>query len=224
MSSSYGVLDEEEGIARRATFLIDPKGIVRFSCVHDGAVGRSVEETKRVLDALQFADEYGQGCPGDWQKGQQGVRMDRWDYVAPKPTSSPPHPTERLEEGGISPKETPTEPKKEEANPKPKRPQTLRRMHTSPATSMEDANASIRNLDQQVVMRNMDEVIPPAPERQMQAYLQKRESISDSNSARSSWASGGWASVLNSPAGRRLSVISQASVKSIGSRRDSIAE
>ena len=125
MSSSYGVLDEEEGIARRATFLIDPKGIVRFSCVHDGAVGRSVEETKRVLDALQFADEYGQGCPGDWQKGQQGVRMDRWDYVAPKPTSSPPHPMERLEEGGISPKETPTEPKKGEANPKPRRPQDV---------------------------------------------------------------------------------------------------
>ena len=239
MSSSYGVLDEEEGVARRATFLVDPKGMVRFSCVHDGAVGRSVEETKRVLDALQFADEFGQGCPSDWMKGQEGVRMNRWDYVAPKEISSPlpptlMHPAGKLDEGEVSPTETSMEPKKEETNSRPRRPQTLRRLHTSPAASVEDTNASIRNLDRHVVMRNMDEIIPPTPQRQMQAYLQKRESVgvdhlarnesTSSGSARSSWASGGLAIVLNSPAGRRLSVISQASVKSIGARRESIAE
>ena len=49
----YGVLIEEEGVAQRALFIIDPEGIVRYQVVHDGNVGRSVDEALRVLRALR---------------------------------------------------------------------------------------------------------------------------------------------------------------------------
>ena len=66
LSSSLGVLDAEAGVAQRATFIVDPQGVVRFVYVTDLNVGRSPEEVIRVLDALQ-TDEL---CPCNWQKGQ----------------------------------------------------------------------------------------------------------------------------------------------------------
>lgn len=63
----YGVLIEEEGIALRGLFIIDPEGIVRYSVVHDLGIGRSVEETIRVLKALQT----GGLCPIDWNEGDE---------------------------------------------------------------------------------------------------------------------------------------------------------
>jgi lipoyl-dependent peroxiredoxin subunit C len=65
LSSACGILTED-GVAMRATFIIDPDGIVRWVNVTDGKVGRSVEETLRVLDALQ-TDEL---CPCNWKKGE----------------------------------------------------------------------------------------------------------------------------------------------------------
>jgi peroxiredoxin (alkyl hydroperoxide reductase subunit C) len=59
LSSSCGILDAKEGVALRATFIVDPDGIVRFSSVNDLSVGRNVQEVLRVLDALQ-TDEL---CP-----------------------------------------------------------------------------------------------------------------------------------------------------------------
>ena len=59
LSTSLGILDEEEGVAKRATFLVDPEGIIRFAYVTDGSVGRNPQEVLRVLDALQ-TDEL---CP-----------------------------------------------------------------------------------------------------------------------------------------------------------------
>lgn len=73
MSKDYGVLIEEEGVAQRALFIIDPKGIVRCMTVNDADVGRSVDEAQRVLDALVFKDEFGEGCPVDWKKGDKGI-------------------------------------------------------------------------------------------------------------------------------------------------------
>lgn len=73
MSRDYGVLIEDHGIAQRALFIIDPKGIVRAITVNDADVGRSVDETQRVLDALVFKDEFGEGCPVDWKKGDKGI-------------------------------------------------------------------------------------------------------------------------------------------------------
>jgi alkyl hydroperoxide reductase subunit AhpC len=66
VSRDYGVLVEEDGIALRGLFIIDPEGIVRYSVVHDLNVGRSVDETLRVLRALQT----GGLCPIDWDEGE----------------------------------------------------------------------------------------------------------------------------------------------------------
>jgi peroxiredoxin 2/4 len=65
VSADYGVLLEEEGIALRGLFLINPEGIVQYEVVHGLEVGRSVDETKRVLQALQS----GSLCPVDWHPG-----------------------------------------------------------------------------------------------------------------------------------------------------------
>lgn len=73
LSRAYGVLVEEEGVAERAMFVIDPKGSVRAVAVGDVDVGRSVDEAQRVLDALAFKDEFGEGCPADWKKGDKGI-------------------------------------------------------------------------------------------------------------------------------------------------------
>lgn len=66
---------EEKGVAQRALFVIDPKGIIRAMSIHDANVGRSVDEAQRVLDALAFTDEFGEGCPADWKKGDKGIDM-----------------------------------------------------------------------------------------------------------------------------------------------------
>ncbi|PIN79712.1 hypothetical protein COV16_02805, partial [Candidatus Woesearchaeota archaeon CG10_big_fil_rev_8_21_14_0_10_34_8] len=66
LSREFGVLIEEEGIALRGTFIIDPDGILQYSLVSGLNVGRSVKETLRVLAAMQT----GGLCPVDWQPGQ----------------------------------------------------------------------------------------------------------------------------------------------------------
>ncbi|HSH35219.1 peroxiredoxin [Schnuerera sp.] len=66
VAKDYGVLIEEEGVALRGLFIIDPEGIVRYSVVHDLNVGRSVDETLRVLKALKTDGL----CPVDWDEGK----------------------------------------------------------------------------------------------------------------------------------------------------------
>ena len=66
LSTALGVLDKNEGVALRATFIVDPQNIIRFVSVNDLSVGRNPAEVLRVLDALQ-TDEL---CPCNWQKGQ----------------------------------------------------------------------------------------------------------------------------------------------------------
>ena len=66
LSFEAGVLTQD-GVAARATFILDPGGYIRWINVTDGKVGRSVSETLRVLDALQ-TDEL---CPCNWQKGDE---------------------------------------------------------------------------------------------------------------------------------------------------------
>lgn len=73
ITKDYGVLIEDTGVAQRALFIIDPKGVVRCITVNDADVGRSVDEAQRVLDALVFKDEFGEGCPVDWKKGDKGI-------------------------------------------------------------------------------------------------------------------------------------------------------
>ena len=71
LSQSLGILDPVEGVAQRATFVIDPEGIIRFVMVTDLSVGRNVKEVLRVLDALQ-TDEL---CPCNWQKGDVPLKV-----------------------------------------------------------------------------------------------------------------------------------------------------
>ncbi len=65
VSRDYGVLIEEEGIALRGLFIIDPEGVVQYQVVHDLNVGRNVDETLRVLQALNT----GGLCPVNWEVG-----------------------------------------------------------------------------------------------------------------------------------------------------------
>ena len=70
LAEALGVLHRGEGVALRATFIVDPDGIIRFASVNDLEVGRNPAEVMRVLDALQ-SDEL---CPCNWNKGDDVLR------------------------------------------------------------------------------------------------------------------------------------------------------
>lgn len=70
LSQALGILDKNEGVALRATFVVDPEGIIRFASVNDLNIGRNPVEVLRVLDALQ-TDEL---CPCNWQKGDEVLK------------------------------------------------------------------------------------------------------------------------------------------------------
>jgi lipoyl-dependent peroxiredoxin subunit C len=70
LTTALGILDEEAGVAQRATYIVDPQGVIRFAYVTDLNVGRSPQEVLRVLDALQ-TDEL---CPCNWQKGDDTLQ------------------------------------------------------------------------------------------------------------------------------------------------------
>jgi len=74
LSRDYGVLIEEEGISLRGSFLIDPTGILRQITVNDLPVGRSVDETLRLIDAFQFVEKYGEVCPVNWKPGAESIK------------------------------------------------------------------------------------------------------------------------------------------------------
>ena len=75
IAQSYGIL-LDDGVALRGTFLIDKAGLVRQATINDLPLGRSVDETLRLVDALQFHEEHGEVCPAGWQKGQKGMQAD----------------------------------------------------------------------------------------------------------------------------------------------------
>ncbi|KAJ3233988.1 NAD-dependent protein deacetylase sirtuin-2 [Chytriomyces hyalinus] len=76
IATAYGVLKEDEGIAYRGTFIIDPKQNLRQITINDLDVGRNVEEVKRLVDAFQFHDEHGDVCPVNWKKGGKTMKAD----------------------------------------------------------------------------------------------------------------------------------------------------
>lgn len=78
ISRAFGVLiadggrvcNPDEGMARRGTFLIDPKGIVRTMEIHDNSVGRKAQETLRKLEAALYVEAHpGNVCPASWEEG-----------------------------------------------------------------------------------------------------------------------------------------------------------
>lgn len=87
IASSYGVLNgeyslDEEGsltassemIAFRGLFLIDLQGTVRHQLVNDLPLGRSVDETLRIVDALQYFEQHGEVCPANWTTGKEAMK------------------------------------------------------------------------------------------------------------------------------------------------------
>lgn len=73
ISRAYNVLNEES-VSYRATFLIDEHFNVRHYVVNDLPLGRNVDETLRMIDALDHHNEFGEVCPAGWQKGDQGMK------------------------------------------------------------------------------------------------------------------------------------------------------
>jgi alkyl hydroperoxide reductase subunit AhpC len=71
VSRAYGVLNEQTGAAQRGLFIIDPEGVLRYAVVTNDNVGRAVEETLRVLQALQT----GGLCPAEWTPGKQLLKV-----------------------------------------------------------------------------------------------------------------------------------------------------
>ena len=79
ISKSYGALIEDgadAGIAFRATYIIDDKGILRHMSLSDLPVGRNVEETLRLVQAFQYTDKYGEVCPASWTPGAATMKPD----------------------------------------------------------------------------------------------------------------------------------------------------
>jgi len=80
LAGEYDINEENEsefnGIpqAYRGLFLIDKNGIVRHQVVNDMPLGRSVDETLRMVDALQFYEDNGEVCPADWRKGDKTIK------------------------------------------------------------------------------------------------------------------------------------------------------
>jgi alkyl hydroperoxide reductase subunit AhpC len=70
LTQALGILDPQEGVAQRATFIVDPDNIIRFVMVTDLNVGRNPQEVLRVLDALQ-TDEL---CPCNWKQGEETLQ------------------------------------------------------------------------------------------------------------------------------------------------------
>lgn len=82
MAKDYGVLvtDADDGMygaALRGLFILDPSNKLRSMQINDDAVGRSVEETIRLIQAFQFADEHGEVCPANWHPGDKTIVPDQ---------------------------------------------------------------------------------------------------------------------------------------------------
>ncbi|XP_076067867.1 thioredoxin-dependent peroxide reductase, mitochondrial-like isoform X1 [Oratosquilla oratoria] len=76
ISREYGVLLDAPGVALRGLFLIDPNGVVKHMSINDLPVGRSVDETLRLLKAFQFVEENGEVCPANWQPDSPTIKPD----------------------------------------------------------------------------------------------------------------------------------------------------
>jgi len=73
ISKDYDVLFGES-VALRGSFLIDAKGTIRHAVINDLPLGRNIDEMIRMVDTMQFTDEYGEVCPAGWQKGDEGMK------------------------------------------------------------------------------------------------------------------------------------------------------
>ncbi|MBH9382853.1 peroxiredoxin [Pseudomonas aeruginosa] len=73
ITRAYGI-EHEDGVAVRASFLIDRAGGGQHQVVNNLPLGREVDEMVRLVEALQFTEEHGEVCPAGWRKGQKGMK------------------------------------------------------------------------------------------------------------------------------------------------------
>nr|GMD44394.1 2-Cys peroxiredoxin BAS1, chloroplastic [Ipomoea batatas] len=87
ISKSYNVLIHDQGIALRGLFIIDKEGVIQHSTINNLAIGRSVDETMRTLQALQYVQENpDEVCPAGWKPGEKSMKPDpklSKEYFAP---------------------------------------------------------------------------------------------------------------------------------------------
>ncbi|CAK9891252.1 peroxiredoxin [Pseudomonas sp. NPDC087612] len=84
ITRAYGI-EHDDGVALRASFLIDQQGVVQHQVVNNLPLGREVDEMIRLVEALQFTEQHGEVCPAGWRKGQKGMKADAKgvaDYLA----------------------------------------------------------------------------------------------------------------------------------------------
>jgi peroxiredoxin 2/4 len=73
ITRAYGV-EHQDGVAFRASFLIDKSGVVQHQVVNNLPLGREVDEMLRLIDALQYTEQHGEVCPAGWKKGDEGMK------------------------------------------------------------------------------------------------------------------------------------------------------
>lgn len=73
ITRAYGI-EHDDGVALRASFLIDRAGVVQHQVVNNLPLGREVDEMVRLVEALQFTEEHGEVCPAGWRKGRKGMQ------------------------------------------------------------------------------------------------------------------------------------------------------
>ena len=74
IAKAYRVEHPVAGVALRATFVIDKKGVIRHAVVNDLPLGRNMDEIERIVEAIYFFETNGEVCPANWKKGQKGMK------------------------------------------------------------------------------------------------------------------------------------------------------
>ncbi len=75
LSRSFGVLDEESGLAYRGTFVVNPEGLIKLAEIHDNSIGRSAAEVLRKVQAAQYVSTHdGEVCPAKWSVGASTLK------------------------------------------------------------------------------------------------------------------------------------------------------
>lgn len=69
-------VEHPASVAFRATFVLDKDGTIRHSTINDLPIGRNIDETLRVVDAVLFTNEHGEVCPAGWHKGEEGMKAN----------------------------------------------------------------------------------------------------------------------------------------------------
>jgi alkyl hydroperoxide reductase subunit AhpC len=74
ISRSYAVLLEDAGIALRGLFIINKEGILKHATINHLDLGRNIDEVLRLLDAVDYTEQYGEVCPVNWKKGEKAMK------------------------------------------------------------------------------------------------------------------------------------------------------